>query len=254
MNIIYLSPANHHKPYANGCTEKQQMEKLAIILKQKLEKYKNVTVFIASVFSPSGDYVGRPEEAKTLGASLYVALHTNACGLSSTGGTASGASGFYHADYKVSLDIAKAAVQNLNNLCPIKSNRAVNPAIFCWGKNYWNFGELRVPASYGIPPVLIEHEFHDRIDCANWIVNNLEQIAEADAKAIASVLELEKKVIAGDVNGDGTVNNLDAATVLKYDAGIINLTEEQLKRADFNKDGKVDNVDAAAILKHDAGL
>lgn len=56
--------------------------------------------------------------------------------------------------------------------------------------------------------------------------------------------------LLGDVNGDGEVNNVDAALVLKYDAGII----DEADNADVNNDGEVNNVDAALILKYDAGI
>lgn len=59
-------------------------------------------------------------------------------------------------------------------------------------------------------------------------------------------------VFLGDANRDGYVDNLDAAVVLKYDAGIINSIDEST--ADVNNDGSADNLDAAIILKYDAGL
>lgn len=58
------------------------------------------------------------------------------------------------------------------------------------------------------------------------------------------------EVALGDANSDGEVNNIDAALVLKYDAGII----EEIDNADVNDDGEVNNVDAALILKYDAGI
>lgn len=55
----------------------------------------------------------------------------------------------------------------------------------------------------------------------------------------------------GDVNNDDVVDNLDAAAILKYDAGI---TNEISEAADVNGDGVYDNLDATKILKYDAGL
>ena len=54
----------------------------------------------------------------------------------------------------------------------------------------------------------------------------------------------------GDANGDGNIDNVDAALVLKYDAGIL----DDVANADVNNDGETNNVDAALILKYDAGL
>lgn len=58
----------------------------------------------------------------------------------------------------------------------------------------------------------------------------------------------------GDVNNDGYINSLDAATVLKYDAFIISLDSAALTAADVNGDGSVNSLDAAMILKYDAGI
>ena len=61
-------------------------------------------------------------------------------------------------------------------------------------------------------------------------------------------------VSAGDVNGDGAVDNLDAVLVLGEDAAEGSLNGEQLAAADVTGDGKVNNLDASLILKVDAGL
>lgn len=242
---IYISPANHHKPYIiKGYTEKQQMDLLAPLLVKELEEYAGAKPVLTSVYNKDGQYTGRPEEAKKLGCDVYVALHSNA-------GGGKGACLFYHPSYQLSKALALEIVGELNRICPIKSNRAVQPAVYSWDTMAFNFGELRVPASYGIAPVLIEHEFHDTKEGASWIINNLKAIAKADAKAIAKALGLYKK---GDVNGDGKVNHLDAARILKYDAGLEELSQAQKQAADFNSDGVVDNKDAVGILKKDSGI
>ena len=58
----------------------------------------------------------------------------------------------------------------------------------------------------------------------------------------------------GDVNGDGKVDSADALLVMKYDAGLTKLAENEIKRADLNGDGKVDSCDAVYILRIAAGL
>lgn len=60
--------------------------------------------------------------------------------------------------------------------------------------------------------------------------------------------------LLGDVNLDEWVDSLDAALILQYDAGLIELSAEQLDLADVDKDGWVDSIDAAMILKYDAGI
>lgn len=248
---IYLSPANHHKPYANGATEKAQMEKVAARVKELLEsKYEDVCAYLPTVFAKNQQYDGRPQEASLLHVDYYVALHTNASGTSATGGKATGACGFYHPSYETSKKLATALVEKLNAICPIKSNRAAKPAIYAQGKHV-NLGELREPAQLDICPVLIEHEFHDRQDGADWIVNNTEAIAQADVEAIANALGLRKRTLIGDVNGDGEVNTMDVAKTLRYLAGLEDFNEAQKNAADVNGDGVVSTADAVAILKGD---
>ena len=57
----------------------------------------------------------------------------------------------------------------------------------------------------------------------------------------------------GDVNGDGLVSAADAAMVLRYDAGLIDLSDPKLAAADMDGDGQVTSLDAKAILKYVAG-
>ena len=59
--------------------------------------------------------------------------------------------------------------------------------------------------------------------------------------------------LPGDVNCDGSVNAIDAAYVLQYQAGLIFVLPCQAK-GDVNQDGRVDAIDAALILQYGAGL
>lgn len=68
-------------------------------------------------------------------------------------------------------------------------------------------------------------------------------------------IKIEGEVVSvGDVNGDDSTDNIDAALILKYDAGIIDLSDTQYTAADVNGDGEANNLDAALILKYDAGI
>ena len=58
----------------------------------------------------------------------------------------------------------------------------------------------------------------------------------------------------GDVNNDGSIDVLDAASVQKYSSGKAKLTTEQLTVADVNDDKNVDVLDAAEIQKYAAGI
>ncbi|MGN1341153.1 MAG: dockerin type I repeat-containing protein, partial [Oscillospiraceae bacterium] len=61
----------------------------------------------------------------------------------------------------------------------------------------------------------------------------------------------EVTTLLGDVNGDGVVNALDAAEILK---AAVNNTVIDVAVGDFNADGTVNALDASAILKYVVGL
>ncbi|MBQ7645726.1 MAG: hypothetical protein IJS94_00510, partial [Clostridia bacterium] len=50
------------------------------------------------------------------------------------------------------------------------------------------------------------------------------------------------------------VDSLDATLILKYDAGLIDFTEEELIAAEVIGDDEVNSLDAIHIYQYDAGL
>ncbi len=72
-------------------------------------------------------------------------------------------------------------------------------------------------------------------------------------KTVTFEVEIIRKAIMGDVNGDSSVNSIDALFVLKYSVGKMQLTDEQKDCADVNGDGKINSVDALLILKFSVG-
>ncbi len=67
-------------------------------------------------------------------------------------------------------------------------------------------------------------------------------------RSFTSVYELEIHYRPGDVDGNGKVNDTDAAMLLEHIGGAGLLDGEQLKRANLNNDGKIDMLDVIAIL------
>lgn len=57
----------------------------------------------------------------------------------------------------------------------------------------------------------------------------------------------------GDVDKDGRINAVDAMLILRYGAGLYDLTDEQLTAADVNGDGIVNSSDAITILHYSIG-
>ena len=60
--------------------------------------------------------------------------------------------------------------------------------------------------------------------------------------------------IAGDVDGDGVVDSIDAFLLLQLHAGIIGIGQPYSEKADVNNDQSVNAIDAARILQFHAGL
>lgn len=67
-------------------------------------------------------------------------------------------------------------------------------------------------------------------------------------------VKVVSKQALGDVNNDGIVDAADAVMIQRYDAGLTNLTSEQISLGDVNGDGIVDAADAVKIQRYDAGL
>ena len=63
----------------------------------------------------------------------------------------------------------------------------------------------------------------------------------------------QPQLALGDVNGDGKIDNTDAALVYAYFNGKAELTEEQLARADVDGDGEISNIDAGLIYAFYSG-
>lgn len=58
----------------------------------------------------------------------------------------------------------------------------------------------------------------------------------------------------GDVNNDNAIDIADALMVARFDAGLAELDETQLKAGDLNGDDQTDIADALMIARYDAGL
>ena len=81
------------------------------------------------------------------------------------------------------------------------------------------------------------------VELKNGIKLKLEIPAE-----LVNILDVEQPLAMGDVNGDGKVDNIDAALIYAHLNGKHILTAEHLKAADVNGDGEVSYLDAMSIM------
>lgn len=58
----------------------------------------------------------------------------------------------------------------------------------------------------------------------------------------------------GDVNADTSIDSRDSLVILRFEAGLTELTEIQELAANVNSDDSVDSRDSLAILRYEAGM
>ena len=188
---IYLSPSKQTKNiYDIGNTnEEKEMVAVSNIIRDILEKEYGYGAQLATLSLEIGSG-GRPKEAKEKNCGIYLAIHSNAGGK----GKAQGAVALYHPKSRESKLLGQHLAEELNRICPYKSNRAqtlVNGMDAFNGKGY---GEIRVPYENGMIPVLMETNFHDHPEIARWIIDHKPEIARAYVDGIVKFLGLESTV------------------------------------------------------------
>lgn len=184
---IYLSPSKQPNNLYTGIktNEQEQMEQLAVYVKEGLEKYKDVQVKIAT---SSKTIQERVIEAKEWGADLYFPIHSNAGSV-----TAKGAICMYHQDSKHSKHMAEYIIDRLNAVTPHGSNRWKQVFKGVGNVEGFNSYETRKPFEHNIVPVYIEVDFHSNPVTAKYIVENKPMIGRAIVEGIAWSNNLELK-------------------------------------------------------------
>lgn len=66
----------------------------------------------------------------------------------------------------------------------------------------------------------------------------------------APAVTVGTKILLGDVDENGEIDNLDADLIYRYFNGKETLSDDQLAAADVNNDGEVDNLDADDIYRY----
>lgn len=175
MPNIYLSPSTQENNlYVNGGTEEEWMNRLA----DALEPY----------LTASGIRFTRNTPQMTAGSSirasnagqydLHLALHSNAApeGLY---GQRRGILVFYYPGSMQGQRAATLMADNLREIYPLPNDVRVEPST--------TIGEVRLPKA---PSVFIELGYHDNLDDAVWIKNNIDSSAKAIALALTEFFGL----------------------------------------------------------------
>lgn len=114
--------------------------------------------------------------------------------------------------------------------------------------------ELRATVA---PCVYEELVFHDNPDDCAFLHEHMRDLAAAVCKAFCAILGLSFRDPynreAGDINGDGRVDPTDAQLALQQSVNLVQLSDEEKKRADLDQNGTVDPVDGMLILQQYVG-
>ena len=82
---------------------------------------------------------------------------------------------------------------------------------------------------------------------------DLDSDDEPTAKATKKPTEDDEPSVylsQGDVNGDGLISAADVSLILRYDAGLIDLSDAQMAAADMDGDDQVTSADAKSLLRY----
>ncbi len=197
MPRIYLSPSTQESNlYVNGGTEEYWMNELAdamipYLLSSGIQYTRNTPDMTAASSiraSNAGNY------------DLHLALHSNAAPEGKYG-TIRGTDVYYYPTSTNGRRLAEIIASNLKRVYPLPDRVRAVPTT--------RLGEVRQPR---VPSVLVEFAYHDNPDDANWIKNNLDEIA---ANVVLSLTEYfgipfvwPEEIRQGTVRTSGTGLNI----------------------------------------------
>lgn len=161
MPIIYLSPSTQEfNPYVNGGNEEFYMNAIA----DAMEPYLAASGIRFVRNTPDMNAATAIAESNSGNFDFHLALHSNASGDSS--GTTRGSEVYYFPTSEGGKRFSNIAVKNLKLIYPNPELVRAIPVT--------NLGEVRRVKA---PAALIEFAYHDNIEDADWIRNNIDAIA-----------------------------------------------------------------------------
>ena len=97
-----------------------------------------------------------------------------------------------------------------------------------------------------------DRDMYQKVRQAKWDL--IHTTDEAGIQAVMARFEEAPQVTLGDINGDGDITLRDAALLVQYVNGIIELTDNQKAAADLNGDGDITLRDAALLVQYVNGI
>lgn len=169
MPYLYLSPSTQEfNPYVTTGNEEYWMNQIA----DRMEPYLLASGIEFTRNDPQQNAAAAIRQSNEGDYDFHLALHSNAAAPGSEG-TRRGIDIYYYPGSADSLRMAEILVDNLKPIYPLPNQvRALTSMAI---------GELRRTKA---PAVLAELGYHDNVDDALWIENNLDAIARAISLAV----------------------------------------------------------------------
>lgn len=194
MVKVYISPSSQHDNVGVGNygTEEMRMNQVADRVEKELKRVGLVTLRN----NPSMDITQMVAASNNFGADVHLAIHSNA-------GGATGAEAYYYTGSTAGKKLAQAVYDNIAPMTPTgdRGVKATTELYEVWATN-------------GIA-TLVEIAFHDNLNDANFIINNIQELGIAIAKGVCSYLGINfgtanaptVTVTAAEVVTSGPVRN-----------------------------------------------
>ena len=175
MPFLYLSPSTQQfNPYVTSENEEYWMNLLA----DEMEPYLRASGINFTRNDPAGSAAESIRESNGGSYDFHLALHSNAAGIGNAGNVR-GIDIYYYPTSRDGLAMANIIVDNLKPIYPLPDRvRALSTTAI---------GEVRRTLA---PSVLAELGYHDNIEDAQWIENNISAMAAALSKSVAEYFGL----------------------------------------------------------------
>ena len=176
MASVFLSPSTQEfNPYVTGNNE----EYYANLIADAMEPYLRASGITFGRNDPSGTVSTSINLSNSGNYDLHLAIHSNAAP-ESLSGMIRGSDVYYYRDSARGKRAAEIFANNLKLIYPNPSLVAAVPTT--------TLVEVRRTRAVAI---LVEVAYHDNVEDANWIINNIEEIAENLALSVADYLGVD---------------------------------------------------------------
>lgn len=175
MPSIFLSPSTQeYNEFVNGGTE----EYYANLIADAMVPYLRASGITFTRNNPGGTVNNSIADSNAGNYDFHLAIHSNAAP-PNLAGMIQGPDVYYYHDSSAGQRDAEIIANNLKLIYPNPSLVTTVPST--------TLAELRRTKA---PAVLVEVAYHDNIDDANWIKNNIESIGRNLALSVADILDV----------------------------------------------------------------